>query len=111
MVIATRLLKLRGSGSVTEIPIRLYKPVSDADGVWSCRFEINWPDEPEAMSIHGYDSIQAMLLALQMVGSRIYASEEHKSGMLYVDKPGRGYGFPVVGPERGLLIGDDRDLF
>jgi hypothetical protein len=109
MVIATRTLKLRGSSGDSEIPIRFHKP-EESDGAWSCRFEIDWPDEQEAMSVHGYDAVQAILLAFQMVGSSIYRSDEHKSGNLFLDRPGRGYGFPVVASERDLLIGDDKEF-
>ena len=52
MIIATRLLKLREGGRDIEVPVRFYKP-KEEDGNWSYRFEIDWPDEPEAMSMHG----------------------------------------------------------
>jgi hypothetical protein len=51
------------------------------------------------------------VLAFQMVGSRLYASEEHKAGKLYFVEAGRGYGFPVTSSERALLVGDDRQFF
>jgi hypothetical protein len=110
MIIATRLLKLREGGRDIEVPVRFYKP-QEENGHWLCRLEIDWPDEQEAMSMHGYDAVQAMVLALQMVGSRLYASEEHKAGKLHFVEPGRGYGFPVIRAERGQLIGDDREFF
>lgn len=109
MEIATRLLKLRHATGEIEIPVRIFEPEkNDAD--WSCRFEIDWPDEQEAGIIYGYDSVQVLLLVFPMVGSRIYASEEHKSGSLFLAEPGRGYGFPVPYSERHLLIGDDKEL-
>jgi hypothetical protein len=58
--------------------------------------------------MNGYDAVQAMVLAFQMVGSRLYANEEHKAGKLYLVEPGRGYGFPVIRSERDQLIGDDK---
>lgn len=42
-----------------------------------------------------------------MIGGEIYASEYHKSGALFLDEPGRGYGFPVASSLRDVLIGDD----
>jgi hypothetical protein len=57
--------------------------------------------------IFGFDSIQAIFLALQTIGAEIYTSSYHKSGQLFLDKPGNGYGFPVMPTIRDLLEGDD----
>lgn len=51
--------------------------------------------------------MQAMVLALQMIGFEIYNSEFHESGKLYGEKGRRGYGFPVMAAYRDLLQGDD----
>jgi hypothetical protein len=59
----------------------------------------------------GYDAVQAILLTLQFIGSRIYGSNEHKSGSLYLDEIGRGYGFPVPYTMRDELIGDDKKFY
>jgi hypothetical protein len=59
------------------------------------------------MSVGGFDSAQALVLALQTIGAEIYSSTYHKSGQLFTDKPGNGYGFPVVPTLRDLLQGDD----
>jgi hypothetical protein len=106
MVIASRTLKLTVPTGETDVPIRVFRP-EQIGGDWTCRFEIDWPDEQEAMEMRGYDSVQVLVLALQMVGSRIHASDEHQSGRLFLEAPGRGYGFPVLPSERGLLVGDD----
>jgi hypothetical protein len=47
------------------------------------------------------------MLALQMIGGELYASEHHESGDLMFDAPRRGYGFPVAASLRDLLVGDD----
>lgn len=107
MVIASRLLKFRGSKGEIEIPIRLFAPEKTDGGTWSCRYEVDWPHGQWVHAAQGSDSVQAILLALQMLGGEIYASEYHKSGKLVLDGPGRGYGFPVASSLRDLLIGDD----
>jgi hypothetical protein len=56
----------------------------------------------------GTDTIQALLNALQMVGTEIYCSEEHRSGKLSWDDNWSGYGFPVPGNIRDLLAGNDK---
>lgn len=60
------------------------------------------------MNAFGVDSVQAILLAFQMIGAEVYTSGHHKSGRLMFDEPGQGYGFPVADSLRHLLIGNDR---
>jgi len=106
MLIATRILKLRGKGGVTDLPIRIFAPARDETGV-GCKCEIDWPGRPETRTIYGMDEVQAILLTLQFIGTRIYGSDEHKAGSLSWYEPGRGYGFPVPNNHRDLLVGDD----
>ena len=60
------------------------------------------------MQAWGIDSVQAILLALQMIGADIYTSSYHKSGHLMFEEAGQGYGFPVPESLRDLLVGNDR---
>jgi hypothetical protein len=107
MVIASRTLTLRDRGGTVEIPVRLFAPENEKPGVWRCRYEIGWPDGAHALAGYGVDSIQAIVIALGMIGAEIYASNYHKAGTLSWDKPGNGYGFPVAPSIRDLLQGDD----
>jgi hypothetical protein len=43
-----------------------------------------------------------------MIGAHLYFSDYHKTGCLYFEKQGSGYGFPVPKNARDMLIGDDR---
>lgn len=106
-MIASRELTLRNRGGDINIPVRIYAPTREKTGAWSCRYEVDWPDKKSVKEIFGFDSIQAIFLALQAIGAEIYTSNYHKSGQLFVDKPGDGYGFPVVPTFRDLLVGDD----
>jgi len=108
--IATRVLRLREPGGDTEVPIKIFAPVRDHLGV-GCRFEIGWQGGREIKIGYGHDEVQAILLTMQMIGALPYTSDEHKSGRLYWEAPGRGYGFPVAATIRDLLIGDDRTFF
>jgi hypothetical protein len=94
----------------TEIPIRIFAPEQHADA-WSCQYEIDWPEGPQAMTSWGADSVQALILALTMIGADIYSSSYHKSGKLMLDEAGKGYGFPVPASLRDLLQGDDAKFF
>lgn len=107
MLIATRVLTLRRPAGDTEIPVRIFAPEQQASD-WACRFEIDWPDGMWAMAAGGVDAVQALELALKMIGAQIYASDHHPSGNLVWQEPGRGYGFPVPNGIRDLLVGDDR---
>jgi hypothetical protein len=107
MIIAKRVLKLRGQQGDVEIPIRIFAP-QRKDGDWSCQIEIGWPEAKLTRIAVGVDAIQALELALKMIGAQIYASNHHESGMLEWLEPGKGYGFPVPNGIRDLLVGDDK---
>jgi hypothetical protein len=106
-MIATRTLKLQRDGDAIDIGIRIFAPRASGRD-WSCRFEIDWPDGRLSRGAYGVDSMQALVLALQMIGADIYTSAYHKSGQLMFEAPGRGYGFPVPASIRHLMVGDDR---
>lgn len=108
MIIATRTLTLRHpKGGDTEIPIRIFAP-EPQEVDWSCRVEIDWPRGPFALDAAGVDAVQALELALKLIGAQIYASEYHESGRLEWFEAGKGYGFPVPNTIRDLLVGDDK---
>ena len=106
MLIATRILKLRGKGGEIELPVRIHAPERDEVAI-GCKCEIDWPGRPETRTIYGHDEVQAIQLALMFIGATIYNSDEHKAGSLSWIEPGRGYGFPVPTTMRDQLTGDD----
>jgi hypothetical protein len=87
MIMATRLLRLSRAVSDIDIPIRIFAP-ERSGSAWSCRYEIDWPEGKETMSASGIDSVQALVLALQMIGADIYSSSYHKSGRAHVRRAG-----------------------
>jgi hypothetical protein len=111
MDIANRSLRMRNGSAEIEIPIRIFAPVQKEADAWSCQYQIGWPEGREAREIWGVDSMQAVVLAIEAIGSDIYTSTYHKAGVLFFDGPGKGYGFPVPGSLRDLLIGDDATFF
>lgn len=106
-MIATRILKLQRDSGAVEIPIRIFAPEGEGRE-WSCRYEIDWPEGTQIMRAWGVDSVQAILLAFQMIGADIYTSNYHRSGRLIFEEPGQGCGFPVPASLRDLLVGNDR---
>lgn len=110
MKIATRMLKLKDGASQANVSIDIFAPEKDGDA-WMCRYDIRWPRETWSSSASGFDSTQALVLVLQKIGSDLYASDYHKSGQLFWDRSGNGYGFPVPHNARGDLVGDDKKYF
>lgn len=107
MEIARRILKLREMDRDIDVAVKIFLPQEMPDQAWSCRYEIDWPDRPSSKEIYGVDAAQALIIALQIIGVELYTSEHHKSGKLFFDKPGNGYGFPPSASIHDLLQGDD----
>jgi hypothetical protein len=107
MVIAERSLSIEDGSEPKACKITMHAP-EDTDGIWICRYTIEWPTAPEESFGAGVDAFQALHLTLQKIGITLYASAYHKAGILVFDKPGRGYGFPMPKNGRYLLIGDDK---
>ena len=93
MVVAERRLIVTGPSGDTEVSVRLFQPENE-EGMWICRYEIDWPNERRSYFAGGVDSFQALILALQMIGAEIDASAYHKAGSLKWFERYRGYGFP-----------------
>jgi hypothetical protein len=107
MPIAERILTLRKAEGDAAVPVRIFAPV-EQQGSWACKTVIGWPDEASEIDAYGKDAMQALELALRMIGAQLYASEYHASGELMWLEPGKGYGFPVPNSLRDLLVGDDK---
>jgi hypothetical protein len=110
MVIATRVLKLESDNGEVAIPIRVFAPEQE-DNAWSCQYQIDWPEGTQDMKAGGADSMQALIIAIKMIGADLYSSSYHKSGKLMFETPRNGYGFPVSMTMRDLLQGDDAKYF
>ncbi|WP_035715114.1 DUF6968 family protein [Azorhizobium doebereinerae] len=106
-MIASRILTLTLPTGTVEVPIRIYAPEFSGTS-WSCRYETDWPEGRRTMSSRGFDAVQALLMAMQMIAADIYASNYHAAGQLHFQPDWEGYGFPVTGMMRDMLIGDDR---
>lgn len=106
MIIGTRILKQQRGQIKQNIAVRIYAPEKTKEN-WICRFDIDWPDGKVERWGTGVDAIQALLFALHMIGTQLYASEANKSGELVWLKEGSGFGFPLPNNIRDLLVGDD----
>lgn len=110
--IADHLLLIATDAGDVPVPIRIYKPEPAQQGSWSCRYEIGWPEGMRAVGAAGNDSMQALILAIHMIGAELYTSAYHRAGQLRdPGNPEGGYGFPVPNSLRDLLVGSDKQLF
>ena len=107
MVILSHALYLSNATNETVIAIKIHQPVW-RETVWSCRYEIDWPEGARVFEAIGFDALQALVLALQMIGAEIYSSEYHREGRLRAYDGDEGYGFPVAASLRDLLVGVDK---
>jgi Domain of unknown function (DUF6968) len=73
VLIAYRRLIITGRSGDTEVSVRLFQPEID-EGMWICRYEIDWPSQKRSHFAGGADSFQALILALQMIGAGVASS-------------------------------------
>jgi hypothetical protein len=110
MIIASRNLRFSSKNREIDIPICLHAP-ENAGASWACRYEIGWPEGRHVMKVEGFDAFQALMIALQMIGTEIYTSDYHKAGQLNWPPDKKGYGFPIASNLRDLLEGEDARFF
>lgn len=106
MPILTHTLFLETETDETVVGIRIDGPERQ-DRAWVCRYEIDWPEGTRTFHAVGRDALQALVLALQMIGAEIHTSAYHREGRLRAYDGEAGYGFPVPASLRDLLVGAD----
>ncbi|MBV8849347.1 MAG: hypothetical protein JOZ16_07150 [Methylobacteriaceae bacterium] len=105
MIIAERILEWRGEHDSKRIRVKLFSPQKTKQA-WTCKYVIDWPDGEKEKTASGTDAVQALIIALQMIGTEIYTSNYQKAGgVSFADA--NGCGFPVPPTLRHLLTPDD----
>ena len=107
MICASRRLTIRKNPSAIPVDIRFYAPQKTAEGNWTCDYEIDWPEGLRRFRGSGADSLQALVIAMQMVAAELYASTHHKRGDLCWYEPQSGFGIPISPNCRDLLTQND----
>lgn len=91
-VVAERTLDLESGERVI---VRIGKPRKfRGNDSYFCPIEVRWPDRARISYSGGVDAMQALHLGLQMIGTRLYTSQEAMRGEL-TWLGGRDLGFPV----------------
>lgn len=96
-VIASRKLTI-ANGQAAEVLIGSPRPFSDKEDGFYCPFQIRGLGDGQVRHAGGVDAVQAMILALQRVGTLLNASEEAKNARLSWEcgiSPG-DFGFPTI---------------
>ena len=113
-LMATRELELvdANGAHVRRVVVKLYKPRRMDDGEdWICNYRILGIGGEKLRYGAGVDAIQALLLALSIIGAELYTSTEARAGLLKWCDTGQ-LGFPIVFPELiGAHAGDIMKLF
>lgn len=102
IIVANRELALADGKKVT---VTIGKPEKFPDSEdYYCSYQIIGMGNERVRYAGGIDSIQALLLALNMVGADLYTSDEAKTGVLSWKGGEKGnLGFPVPDTLRDLL--------
>ena len=105
--IARTTLTIEVDGKQQVVPVTIYLPQAVGED-WRCAYEIGWPSGPRRAAANGVDSVQALLLAMQMIGAELYAACPPGAGYLAWLAEDDGFGFPLPPSMRDLAIGEDR---
>jgi len=103
-IVATRKLVLKSADGERPVTVRIGMPQLFDDGHdYFCPFEIDGLGANKVLRAGGIDAVQALQLAMTMIGMTIYASEEAAAGQLqWLDEYG-DLGFPVTETAEDLL--------
>jgi hypothetical protein len=66
----------------SELVTRFYLPVRVASGEFQCRWSITWKEGEEGRHACGEDGVQALLLAMRLVHTRLVDSDAYREGRL-----------------------------
>lgn len=95
-VIATRQLDLADGRKVT---VTIGKPEKFPDGVnYYCPYQITGIKRDKVRHSGGVDAVQALELALKMIGADLYTSDEAQAGMLSWEGGSKKGDFGFPGP-------------
>ena len=93
--IAMRSLTLAGE-TPREVTVGIKRPVPD-NGPYKCEYQIVGIGSGKVRYAVGVDSMQALVLALKIIGADLYSSEAAKEGRLsWFGSPNLGFPVPDV---------------
>ena len=104
-IIAARELSLADGSPVT---VELGLPYADGENPdYVCPYRIRGMGSGRVRCSFGIDPIQALMLAMQVIGTDLYSSDEYRSGSLRWFKPHDDLGLPVLPSFEDVLPKED----
>ena len=107
---AVRTMTILDGSQRTSLEVSIAEPCRCEDGHFSCAYTIAWPGKPWTGEACGYDGIQALLLAMNLIAAHLYNSAYHQDDRLVWGEHEDGYGFPLAKCLKDLARGSDKDL-
>jgi len=95
-VIATRKLTGTWAGKPIDILVEVGKPVPDPQGDWICPFRISGGPQQTLFYAAGLDSMQALYLALCMIGAKLGSEPYVQLSLKCDDSDDLGFPLPQV---------------
>lgn len=96
--IAVRELEARSNADGTESPVlvRFGRPEPDPapGGDWQCAFQIVGIGDDDVQHAFGVDAVQALHLAFQAVGARLFAAQSRKQTITWLGMDDLGFPEP-----------------
>jgi len=71
MLVVTHELFVKSQPADVRIEIRVYQPIQ-FEKDWGCRYEIDWPEGSKVLIAYGLDALQALVIALKLIGTELY---------------------------------------
>ena len=107
---ATRTLTIKNGDSSTPVGVAVGCPIKADEGEFACIYSISWPETPWEGTAYGFDGVQALLIAMNMIAAQLYHSTYDDEGRLLWGGEENGYGFPLSATIRNVAQGADRFL-
>ena len=106
MIITRRTLTMRQQAQHHPVEVTLAAPRFET-GCWLCAYEIHWPSGRRRFYDAGADSMQAFVIAMQMVSAELHTSAPGKAGELFFETPGAGFSIPTPPSMQDLMTEED----
>ena len=82
-VVVARALDYFADEGVVEGAVRILTPFDEGTN-WRCQYQLSWPGYQREFGIRGLDAWQALQLAMNIVPSAIFATDDFQQGRIGV---------------------------